>query len=914
MDAVITAKTQLMPNKTPFDVLQPRYTKPAFCADCPITNYTKGYVPFVDNGSNKLIVGKHEGKDEVVQGKSFVGGTRPWLRNMISKSGGSLESYNLINVIGCCPPGDSMPGDIDWYKTSKATGKEAVQYCRQHHLDPVLTSKKWSRIIALGAEALEATTNRRGILQWRGSPLQLTHYGPDHPPIVMPTLHPAFLMRQADMSPVAYGDLRKSMQLPPEDSYKLYATVDDLQQFESTAFAFDFEWDSNKEVTLVGLSNAYGTGLVIDPRTAESSLVQQELKRIFENATDLIGHNIVSADIPFLDKFGFDISKAKLWDTMLMQHLVQPNYKHSLAFVCSVFTNAVFWKGKEGEVEDENSFIADRAQWRTWENTWPNGIPRKYGGYIGCSSADEAYRLYNCRDTVHNYAIWQPLLRGLEKYNQTRVYQLVSLPMAKISRWMESAGWRIDPLAAKTIRQDMTVKIEKLQKALPQELKPYEQAVTKNIPAPPDTWKAKELVCKGKKKDNTAHSPVKIRFTRPGTNRCSACGAIKESGKLVKAKIVKVPSTEIVVPWRSQQKILAYADSKGIKPEYDRKTGNRSANKFVRAKWSKVHGEFGLINEITRHDTVRTNFARESLAEISRMHFRTNVVGTREGRTSASGSRRGIDLNIQQQPTSVKRLYLPDQPGYGLVQADWKSAENFLTAWFAKDWERIKRLQTPGYDEHSELASEFFQCEVVNDKEHPNYYLRKAGKIGNHTLNYGGGWKTLAQTLGDAGYFYPDREIKALVELWREKNKFVYEWQRRTGALAQQQNYLENPFGRRLWFQSRDFYTKALAFLPASTLADMKIRCCIALYPEHFGDELLKLPVKTVFRMPESWRLVAEIHDSIITTGPDETSKDMAIGLKAVMSQEWPELDGFSIAVDVEHSNTNWYEMKRIGV
>ena len=897
--------------KTPFEVLQPKYDKPDFCALCPITQYTKGYVPFVDNGSTRLIVGKHEGREEVIQGRSFAGGSGVWLKNMISHSGGDLAGYNKINVIGCCPPDDAMPGSKDWRYTSGTAAREAVAYCKQHHLDPVLRSKPWTKIITLGNEALETITNRRGILQWRGSPLQAVHLGPDHPPIVIPTLHPAFLMRKADLSPVVYGDLRKSMSLPPEDSYKLYATVEDLQRFESKSFAFDLEWDGNKNVTLVGLSDAYGSGLVVDPSLPGAS---RELQRIFEASTDLIGHNIVSADLPFIEKWGWNIKDATLWDTMLMQHLVQPSYPHSLAFTCSVFTNAVFWKGKDGPAEDEDGEIVQKAQWRTWENPWPQSIPKEFGGYGGCVSADEAYRLYNCRDTVHNYAVWQPLLRALERYNQTPVYKNVSLPMAIISRWMETAGWRIDPTAAKSIRDDMIREIERLQKVLPKELQPYEKQVTRNIPAPEGTWKEKFLICKGSKTNGSNHGPCKIRFTRPGRNVCPTCGSVKDSGKMVEAKIIKVPGVERITPWRSQQQILDYADSKGIKPEFDRKTSNRTANKYVRAKWSKAHGEFGIINEITKCDTVRSNFARESLQQIARMHFRTNVVGTREGRTSASGSRRGIDLNIQQQPDTVKQMYLPDAPGFALVQADWKSGENFLTAWFAQDWERIERMRVDGFDEHSEYASEFFQEEVVNDKSHPNYRLRKPGKIINHSLGYGASWVSVAESLGKEGYHYPDREVKYAVELWRKKNSAVYQWQLRTGALAAQQGYLENPFGRRLWFQNRDFYTKALAFNPASTLADMKIRCCIALYPDEFERELRELKLNTVFKMPENYRIIAEIHDEIVTTGPDETHRQMAIGLKAVMTQPWKELDGFYLDVKVEYGTKNWLEMEKVKI
>ena len=107
-----------------------------------------------------------------------------------------------------------------------------------------------------------------------------------------------------------------------------------------------------------------------------------ELKRIFEAAEVIIGHNIVDADTAYFEKLGWNVS-AKLHDTMLAQHLIQPDYRHGLAFVASVFTNKVFWKGKGEEQEDEaGNILPAGAQWKTWDS--PDAIPREFGGYGGC--------------------------------------------------------------------------------------------------------------------------------------------------------------------------------------------------------------------------------------------------------------------------------------------------------------------------------------------------------------------------------------------------------------------------------------------------------------------------------------------------------------------------------------------------
>jgi len=865
--------------------------RPDFCSKCQISHLTTGYVPLLDSGYDELIVGEAAGKEEAQQGKPFVGGAGSWLNNLLRLARVSRARYSIINTIGCRPPENIYPLDPKWKFTDRQTAREAVAYCEHHHLEPALRKRKWKRILALGNWALISLTGKRGISLWRGSPLQLKLYDKSTPPVVMPTLHPANIMRDTTYFDVVKHDITRSLVVPKEN-YKLFASHEDLAKFQSTEFAFDLEWDREGNITLCGLSDGYYSALVTD--ITPESLV--ELKRIFESATDLIGQNIIQADLPMFAKLGWNIT-AKLHDTMLKQHLVQPMYKHDLGFIASVWTQGVFWKGRGEEEEDEYGESYERQQWRTWDH--PDSIPVEFGGYGGCASADEAYRLYNGRDTSKAFEVNIPLSQALKQHNLENLYWNSQVPVAIICQEITQAGWKIDPWRVDTIRRDLESQIAKLESQLPLGLAPYDESVTKLVPAPPGTFKPKAKKCKGSKKLGTSHDVTEIIFTDVSDKLCPVCNTVIKPPKLVEQKRIRVPDTKRIIPWNSSQKVIKYAEAKGIKVENDRKTGNKSADKGARKVWSKHHPEFLTVNDLKVKQTLCSNFTKESWKDLHRVLYSIKVHGTKEGRFSCVGVRRGLDPNLQQMPKSARKLFIPDHPEWGFLQADWKSGENMLTAHLANDTDRLTRLRQPGYNEHIDIASRMFNRQVTKDDE--IYY--KAGKKLNHMRNYGAGPQKVQEAiLEETGTLFPLKEVKGFIDEWKVLNKGTAIWQAETVKLVEQVGYLVNPFGRKLWFQSRDFATKALAFLPASTLADIMIRSMIALYGDRFSEELMNLRVGKSTTIIEPWRFMIPVHDSFVFQGPQESHREMGERLRTVMSQPWVQLDNFSLEVELEWS------------
>lgn len=814
------------------------------------------------------------------------------------------ESYIAQGVINhnCKPPDNIFPGDAAWRLTTKDIARAGIEYCKEHHLWPGVKKASKTKLFAIGGKSLEALTGRHGITTWRGSALPIIG---ETTLRVMPTIHPAALMRQAKLVSVVVGDLRKKLTLPPEN-YNLFPNLADVKRFTSKRFAFDFEWDRDGNITICGLSDRFYSAIVVP--FVEPYIT--ELRRIFESATHLIGHNIIGADLAHIEKLGWDISSAIIEDTMLKQHLIQPDMPHDLAFVASVFTNKVFWKGKGWEEVEENDegFYAGQ-QWRTWDRK--TALPRNLGGYGGCGSGSEAFALYNARDTDAEFQINTPLDQLLRKWGLQSIYENVSRPAGYICRWMGERGLRLDTSRLGELRSVIDTKISEMEVALPIGLKPFVETVSCNLPAPPETYKSKTKKCKGSKSLGNQHPVAIVTFTSPGVCACPDCGKSLDSGRMVLAKIVKGIREERVVPYTSPTQVQAYVDQLKLAEVLDHKTKRRTTGKAARGIWAKNHPEFVLLGDLKEQVTLRNNFAKDSLQNLDRMYFNLLVHGTSEGRLSSSGRRRGIDLNIQNQPEDFRVVYIPEREDWGFVNIDISQGESWLTCWLAKDWVRWEKLQDPSYDEHSELAQAFFNKPVNKqlakiDKEIAA--LRQLGKKINHGRSYGMGANKQHADLISLGYdTFTIADVKEFIEIWKTLNPGTAQWQRETMEMASRQGYLINPFGRRRWFSHRDG-TQALAFLPASSLADMVLRFMICHYPDQFMDAITINGQKVFHPIVQDWIMSIQVHDSLVLQGPWITRDEQIERSVAIMTQEFQELDGFSFRVDVKSSQKSWGE------
>jgi DNA polymerase I-like protein with 3'-5' exonuclease and polymerase domains len=312
-------------------------------------------------------------------------------------------------------------------------------------LAKIIESQNWDRIDLVGEQALRIVAGKYGIGKWRGSPLTLSS---GHKALAI--LDPLSLMKDQSMLLVTANDLRKSLVEPPEH-YKPFPSIDDVREFKATTFAFDIECPRYKTLgpsapaEMVGLCGESTRALCVPIRGEYAS----ELKRIFRNATAVIGHNCLQFDLPKLLDVDIKINanECQVWDTMLLQHLVCPDLPHDLEFVGSQFVSKPAWKDD------------------------------KTGGW----------ELYCCRDTDVTYQVWLDLLPIVEREGLRDLYCNVQVPLARICYLLHTTGFKVNPARIGEVREKLLKEQAELELHLPEFLRTRDCAIRKRVPAPPGT-------------------------------------------------------------------------------------------------------------------------------------------------------------------------------------------------------------------------------------------------------------------------------------------------------------------------------------------------------------------------------------------------------------------------------------------
>ncbi len=139
------------------------------------------------------FVGEGPGHDEDLQGLPFVGAAGQLLDKMIAAMGYGRDEVYICNVVKCRPPDNRTPAP------------DEAQACARF-LVPQLELVAPKLIVALGRCAAENLGLARPGSPWRG------RFGSWHGFTVMPTYHPAYLLRSPEHKRVVWEDLQQVMQ------------------------------------------------------------------------------------------------------------------------------------------------------------------------------------------------------------------------------------------------------------------------------------------------------------------------------------------------------------------------------------------------------------------------------------------------------------------------------------------------------------------------------------------------------------------------------------------------------------------------------------------------------------------------------------------------------------------------------
>jgi DNA polymerase len=178
--------------------------KVSFCKKCPLgekrLNAVFGYG---SPNADLMFVGEGPGYDEDHIGRPFVGKAGQLLTKIIEAMGRTRESVYIANIVKCHPMID--PSNPEKRSNDRPPTLKEMEMCRSY-LDMQLEVIKPKIIVTLGASSTKGLLNNiEAISRIRGSVREYKGI------TLMPTFHPAALLRNQDLKKIVWKDMKKVM-------------------------------------------------------------------------------------------------------------------------------------------------------------------------------------------------------------------------------------------------------------------------------------------------------------------------------------------------------------------------------------------------------------------------------------------------------------------------------------------------------------------------------------------------------------------------------------------------------------------------------------------------------------------------------------------------------------------------------
>lgn len=321
--------------------------------------------------SKILIIGEAYGEQEEAQNRPFVGPSGSLLNGVLAQAGIDRRECTLTNVFNFRPPNNNIAYLTTNKRSDGVPGYPPIvrgKWLRAEyapHLEKMwelIRRKNPNVIFSLGNTPLWALCGKLGIKKHRGAPL-LTRVGEFK---VVPSWHPAAVLRQFSLRPVLFMDavkVRRHSESPllirPARKITLRPTIEEAWEFyekylkDAARISCDVETKGG-QITEVGYAPSRNRALVIPFwdraqsdgnywRTLEEERSAWELVRLINSTKSLFGQNF-SYDVQYFWKDlripcpQFDN------DTMLLHHALQPELQKGLGFLGSVYTDEPIWK------------------------------------------------------------------------------------------------------------------------------------------------------------------------------------------------------------------------------------------------------------------------------------------------------------------------------------------------------------------------------------------------------------------------------------------------------------------------------------------------------------------------------------------------------------------------------------------
>lgn len=147
-----------------------------------------------NENANLMFIGEGPGEQEDLKGQPFVGPAGKLLDLLFRAQGINEEDYYIANIVKCRPPNNRVPTDEE--------AAECLPFLRKQ-----VAIIRPKIIVCLGATAMKYIIDKDAkISQIRGEWIERKGCS------IMPTFHPAALLRDVSKKPLLWQDIKKVKQ------------------------------------------------------------------------------------------------------------------------------------------------------------------------------------------------------------------------------------------------------------------------------------------------------------------------------------------------------------------------------------------------------------------------------------------------------------------------------------------------------------------------------------------------------------------------------------------------------------------------------------------------------------------------------------------------------------------------------
>uniref|UniRef100_A0A6M3LAU6 Putative uracil DNA glycosylase superfamily protein n=1 Tax=viral metagenome TaxID=1070528 RepID=A0A6M3LAU6_9ZZZZ len=305
-----------------------------------------------------VLIGEAPAKEEIFEGRPFVGSAGHYLTKLLDLSGLIRPDLYITNLSKERAPNDKM----------ERMKLEDLKYWEEELIREINDLPNPRILVPLGAYALRAVSGKSGITNLRGSvfpPRQEIK----HDCLVIPTLHPSNLHYHYEVWPLIVADLGKVRRIKENDFNFEWPKYDfilrpSLEQVEGIlkmlldekppVVVIDIENPQNI-LSAIGLGWSHSDAVCIPLMwgngdsywTMEQEFHLWRLLSEYLPKLHLSGQNVLF-DWRIMEEHGI-ILQAPVWDSMLMHHCLYSDLPHTLDVIVSIYTDLPFYKKDEDE-------------------------------------------------------------------------------------------------------------------------------------------------------------------------------------------------------------------------------------------------------------------------------------------------------------------------------------------------------------------------------------------------------------------------------------------------------------------------------------------------------------------------------------------------------------------------------------